>query len=87
MALGKPAYQSSTHFGSVADRAVDGNLSQSTTDNSCFHTQYDTNAYWEVDLGEKVFIDHVTIYTRENLDDSFCKLVCCISAITNNRLI
>jgi hypothetical protein len=86
MALGKQAYQSSTRYGGVAGRAVDGILSQDSTDNSCFHTEFETNAYWEVDLGEMVFIDHVTIYPKENFNDFYCKLVCCINAIMKNRL-
>ncbi|XP_060571304.1 uncharacterized protein LOC132729544 isoform X1 [Ruditapes philippinarum] len=69
-ALGKQAFMSSTGGDKVADRAVDGDVSQDSADNSCFLTKNETNAYWEVDLGDKMFIDHVTLYSRKNVNDS-----------------
>ncbi|XP_060571300.1 uncharacterized protein LOC132729539 isoform X1 [Ruditapes philippinarum] len=68
-AHGKQAYMSSTGGDKVAERAVDGDVSQDAADNSCFLTKTETNAYWEVDLGDKMFIDHVTLYSRKNVDD------------------
>ncbi|XP_053379429.1 fucolectin-like [Mercenaria mercenaria] len=61
LALNKEAYE--TH-GATAGRAVDGGLSQYYPHGSCTHTSSDANIYWEVNLGSKIFIDHVTIYNR-----------------------
>ena len=65
LALGKSAAQSSTGFGGVASRAVDGDTNGIYRDDSVTHTQSNsTQAWWEVDLGSHSSIDSVQIYNR-----------------------
>ena len=47
---GKPATQSSTDWGGVASRAVDGNTSGAWADGSVSHTGYEAQPWWQVDL-------------------------------------
>ncbi len=59
LALGKPAFQSSTyHPSQVAIRAVNGNLM------SCSHTQADQPAWLVVDLEEEYLVNRVVITNR-----------------------
>ncbi|HEX5709518.1 MAG TPA: PQQ-dependent sugar dehydrogenase [Pyrinomonadaceae bacterium] len=64
LALGKPTAQSSTGFGGVASRAVDGNPDGAWTRNSMSTTLADAQAWWEVDLGSSRQLDHVKIWNR-----------------------
>ena len=74
--LGRTASQSSTAFGGLASRAVDGNVDGNFADNSVTHTNLDTYPWWQVDLGASRFIDEVEIANRtdccsERLHDFF----------------
>jgi hypothetical protein len=61
LALNKTATQSSTAFGGVAARAVDGN----TNGNANYtHTNSDAQAWWQVDLGSKAAVDQIRIWNR-----------------------
>jgi len=51
LALGQPATQSSTGWDAPASRAVDGNTSGAWVDGSIAHTDYEAQAWWQVDLG------------------------------------
>ncbi|MBN9522140.1 HEAT repeat domain-containing protein, partial [bacterium] len=65
VALKKPATQSSTGYGGVAARAVDGNTSGSYGDGGQTHTQEGTDApWWEVDLGGEFPVETVRVYNR-----------------------
>jgi hypothetical protein len=75
MALNKQAYSSSTYENDGPDRVVDGNLSQDSADMSCFHSLNEANNTLEVDLGEKVFIHHVTIYSRGDVVGTLGKTI------------
>lgn len=50
LSQGKPATQSSTGWGGVASRAVDGNTSGAWADGSVSHTDYESQPWWQVDL-------------------------------------
>jgi hypothetical protein len=63
-ALGRPTTQSSTGFGGLSSRAVDGNTDGNFFDNSVSHTNLDSYPYWQVDLGASRFIDEVEIWNR-----------------------
>mgnify|MGYP001545852911 CR=1 FL=1 len=67
VAVRKTAYSSDIYNEHEARNAIDGNLAQALDDGSCFHALPDINAFWEVDLGGKFLIDHVTIYNRRNI--------------------
>ncbi|MDQ3687365.1 MAG: discoidin domain-containing protein [Acidobacteriota bacterium] len=65
LALGKPAAQSSDVAGGVASRAVDGNTSGDFWANgSVTHTNYDAQAWWQVDLGDSQYIGEVKVWNR-----------------------
>ena len=65
VALGRPARQSTTGWGGVAGRAVDGLSNGVYSQNTSTHTLEDDEApFWEVDLGEDMPIDAVTIWGR-----------------------
>lgn len=62
---GSPTSQSSTGFGGVSPRAVDGNTSGEWSDGSVTHTTVsETDAWWEVDLGETIEIERVDVFNR-----------------------
>jgi putative heme-binding domain-containing protein len=59
------ATQSSTAYGGVAARAIDGNKSGRYGDGGQTHTEEDTpNPWWEVDLGKEYPIESIVIYNR-----------------------
>ncbi len=64
LAQGKAATQSSTGWGGDALRAVDGITDGNYNNNSVTHTNYDANAWWQVDLGGTRTIDSVQIFNR-----------------------
>jgi hypothetical protein len=64
VALGKSATQSTTAFDSPAAHAVDGNTSGSYGSGSLSHTDYNTNAWWQVDLGSSQNIASVNLWNR-----------------------
>jgi len=76
VAVGKTASQSSTGWDGSADRAVDGNTDGDYANGSVTHTQYDVNAWWQVDLGGSYQIDAIEIWDRtdampDRLDDFY----------------
>jgi putative membrane-bound dehydrogenase-like protein len=64
VALKKKASQSSTDFGGVPMRAVDGNTNGAYSSNTQTHTTPQTNPFWEVDLGQEFPIDSVLLWNR-----------------------
>jgi len=62
IALNKPTNQSSTWYGAVASKAVDG----ITTGNyaNVSHTQSETIMWWKVDLGATYAINQIKVYNR-----------------------
>lgn len=64
VAQGKSASQSSTDFGGVASRAVDGNTSGVFNAGSVTHTLTQSNPWWKVDLGTDNFVMSVDIFNR-----------------------
>lgn len=78
VALNKPATQSSTSYGGVASRAVDGNTSGLWEKGSVTHTANNLNAWWEVDLQNNYQINSVELWNRTNS--------CCISRLSNYYL-
>jgi hypothetical protein len=68
VAEGKSASQSSTYGGGSASRAVDGNTDGDYVNGSVTHTNMDTNAWWEVDLGSSHEIDSIEVWNRTGAD-------------------
>lgn len=69
VAFNKPATQSSINQGGIADRAVDGNTSGNFyEDYSISLTNWENNAWWEVDLGAVYDIQDIKIYNRTDAD-------------------
>ena len=67
VALGKTATQSSTLSNGnnpIADKAIDGNTDGTFNNSSVTHTNSQTNAWWEVDLGESHTLDSIVIWNR-----------------------
>ena len=64
LALHKPVYQSSVYIDSKqaydASRAVDGSLA------TFFHTNNESNPWWEVDLGRIYTLSDAVIYNRQD---------------------
>jgi alpha-L-fucosidase 2 len=70
VALSRKAMQSTTVYGGVAARAVDGNLDNNYNNQSVTHTAPDgTDPWWEVDLGHAVEIDAIRITNRKGNSD------------------
>jgi hypothetical protein len=64
VALSGTASQSSTNYGGVATRAVDGNTSGNWGDNSVTHTMVEDQPWWYVDLGSLQPIQEVKLWNR-----------------------
>jgi hypothetical protein len=64
LAQGKPATQSSDPFGAPASRAVDGSTDGNWSNNSVTHTNFDSQAWWQVDLGSVQSIQSVQVWNR-----------------------
>ena len=66
LALGKPAAQSSTLYGTsaTAARANDGNRSGTWADGSVSHTGCGTQDWWQVDLQATYALDEIKIFNR-----------------------
>lgn len=68
VAVGADAEQSSTAYGGVAARAVDGNTSGSFGSGSVTHTAEDGSPepYWQVDLGESYTPEQIAVWNRSD---------------------
>lgn len=67
VALGGSAEQSSTSFGGVPERAIDGNTDGVFRRDSVTHTSpADSNPWWQVDIGDRFQIDEVVLWNRTN---------------------
>jgi len=64
LALNKSATQSSTIFGAVAARAVDGDTDGAFLNGSVTATDQEDNPWWQVDLGEVSQIESIDIWNR-----------------------
>jgi NedA-like, galactose-binding domain len=65
LALSGAASQSSTRFGAGPERAIDGNTSGNFwLDYSVSHTEWEFNAWWEVDLGAVYNLKYTNIWNR-----------------------
>ena len=60
----KQATQSSTAYGGNANRALDGNTNSSYSQNSVTHTNFEKQAWWQVDLGRSEQIGLVRLFNR-----------------------
>ena len=68
LALGKTATQVSTGWYAPASRANDG-ITDGVFDNgSVSHTNYATNPWWQVDLGEEFALSSVNVWNRSDRD-------------------
>ncbi|MEM8862004.1 MAG: PKD domain-containing protein [Chloroflexota bacterium] len=74
LAENKSTTQSSTGWGGVSSRAVDGNTNGNWGNASVTHTGSNANAWWEVDLGSVSQIDEITLWNRTD---------CCQSRLSN----
>ena len=66
----KSANQSSITYNGIASRGVDGNTDGVYNNESVTHTAYELNAWWEVDLEDIYYIDHLEVWNRI---DQCCK--------------
>jgi len=67
LALHKPTAQSSTYNAAVptgASQAVDGNTDGAFSAGSLATTDYDVNAWWQVDLGASATLNSVIVWNR-----------------------
>ena len=70
VALLKTATQSSTTYKGRPSKGVDGNRDGIYINKSVTHTAYELNAWWEVDLEEIYYLDHMEVWNRT---DPCCK--------------
>ena len=77
LALTGTASQSSTYYGASASRAIDGNTSGNYYDATVAHTQADSGAWWQVDLGAMSNIQQIDIWNRTD---------CCSTRLSNFTL-
>lgn len=65
LALGRPATQSSNWSAqTVAARAVDGNANGAFASGSVSHTNSETGAWWQVDLGARTNVGRIRLWNR-----------------------
>jgi len=74
LAAHRPASQSSTPWGADASRAVDNVTDGNWYNSSVTHTDFDAQAWWEVDLGTVMGIGSVVLYNRTD---------CCSDRLSN----
>ncbi|KAK2190629.1 hypothetical protein NP493_74g05060 [Ridgeia piscesae] len=72
MALGQPAYQSSTSQSAYATRAVDGIAHGVFGKGSCTHTEANSNPWWAVDLGTQRLVYEIQVANRVNDHERLC---------------
>ena len=60
----KQASQSSTAYGGDANRALDGNTNNTYSQNSITHTNFEKQAWWQVDLGRSKQVGFVRLFNR-----------------------
>ena len=60
----KQATQSSTAYGGNANRALDGNTNNNYSQNSVTHTNFEKQAWWQVDLGRSEQVGLVRLFNR-----------------------
>lgn len=77
LALQKPATQSTTGWGGLASRAVDGNTSGIYNQGSITHTAVQTDPWWRVDLGAKYSLESISVFNRTD---------CCIGRMTGAKV-
>lgn len=68
LALGKTATQVSTGWDAFAPRANDGKTDGVFDNGSVSHTNYATNPWWQVDLGEEFALSSVNVWNRSDRD-------------------
>ncbi len=78
LSVGKSARQSSTEFGGLANRAVDGNTNGNWQNNSVTHTNRENQAWWEVDLGKVYNISQIKLFNRTD---------CCSDRLNQFRIV
>jgi len=74
LATAGTASQSSTGWGGVANRAIDGDTNGNYWGGSVSHTLYNKGAWWTVDLGTVNNIQQIDIWNRTD---------CCANRLTN----
>jgi F5/8 type C domain-containing protein/beta-propeller repeat-containing protein len=74
LAAGKAASQSSTYCTANAANAVDGSTDGVYVDGSLSTTNFDSNAWWQVDLGASAAVSSIVIWNRTD---------CCGSRLSN----
>lgn len=74
LAMGRSASQSSTSMSAGASNAADGNTDGTWAHASVTHTNLDTNAWWQVDLGASASITSVVVWNRTD---------CCLERLTD----
>jgi hypothetical protein len=71
------ATQSSTGFGGVASRGIDGNTNPNYGGGSITHTNGEAGGWWEVDLGAAYVLSRIVLWNRSD---------CCAHRLTNFRV-
>ncbi len=64
VAVGKASFQSSTAFGGAPSRAVDGNTNGLWSGGSVTHTDFNNQAWWQVDVGNFQWIEDIKLWNR-----------------------
>ena len=77
VALSKPASQSSTGWGGIASRGVDGNISGQWGQGGISHTNSESNPWWKVDLQDLHEISSMKVFNRED---------CCSDRLSNFKV-
>ena len=66
LSLGKPAVQSSTGWGGVSSRGVDGYTDGKYGKRKCTHTKNSGDPWWKVDLGDFYRVEKVVLWNRQD---------------------
>ena len=73
-ALGSPTTQSTTDYGGIASRAVDGTTNGNYNDLSTTHSGWETQPWWQVDLREAYALETIDVFNRTD---------CCMDRLSN----
>ena len=70
MALSGTAFQSTTAWGGLAERGIDGNSDPQWEHNSCTHTQRsDTKPWWRLELPGVYRVSEIQVTNRNDYRD------------------
>ena len=85
MALSGTAIQSTTDYGGLAERAIDGNNDPQWEHNSCTHTVSQAKAWWRLELPGVYRVSEIQVTNRNAYRDSLSDVEILIGNLMANN--